>query len=217
MLYDKRCVGALIAVVSFTRLGVPIIASLLVGGIVSFIIVFNSYPEKHENIQVNGKCFELKGTAHNGYNELVAQSKKNYIKILASKITSPHTMIPITFTGQNTEINEFVNKNEIAITSKQNVIFYPNINGSVVIGNISGSMLSTIINNLTINDLLASSKSIEGSISIIPNTQIPQQEFDKASVVQKQLVQDGLKEIIKNSSGISQAECRYQPDQPVSP
>lgn len=203
--------------VSFTRLGVPIIASLIVAGIVSFIIVFNSYPEKHENVLVNGKCFELKGNAHSEYNELLAQSKKNYLKILANKITSPHTTIPITFTGQNTEINEFVNKNEIAITSKQNVIFYPNINGSVIIGNISGSMLSNIIDNMSIDDLLASSKSIEGSISIIPNGQIPQQEFDKASVVQKQLVQKGLKEIIKNSNDISQAECRYQPDQPLNP
>lgn len=203
--------------VSFTRLGLPIIASLIVAGIVSFMIVFNSYPEKHENVQVNGKCFELKGAAHNEYNELLAHSKENYLKILTSKITSPHTMIPITFTGQNTEINQFVNKYEIAITSKQNVIFYPNINGSVIIGNISGSMLLNIINNLSINDLLASSKSIEGSISIIPNAQIPKQEFNKASLVQKQLVQDGLKEIIKNSSGISQAECRYQPDQPVGP
>jgi hypothetical protein len=204
-------------VVSFTRLGVPIIASLIVGGIASFMIVFNSYPEKHENVQVNGKCFELKGAAHTEYNELLAHSKKNYLKILTSKITGPHTMIPITFTGQNTEVNQFVNEYEIDITSKQNVIFYPNVNGSVVVGNISGSMLSKIINNLSVNDLLASSKSIEGSISIIPNALISQQEFDKASVTQKQFVQNGLKEIITNSSGTSQAECRYQPDHPVSP
>ncbi len=151
--------------VSFTRVGVPIIASLIAGGILSFIIVLNSYPEKHENIQVEGKCFELKGTAHHAYNELVAQGKKNYIKILTSKIANPDTEIPITFTGKNNEITDFASKHEITITSKQNVIFYPNINGSVVIGNVSGSALLTIINNLSIEDLLASSKSIAGSVS----------------------------------------------------
>lgn len=203
--------------ISFTRLGLPIIASLIIGGIVSFIIVFNSYPEKHENILLNGKCYELKGTAHTAYNELLAQGKKNYMKTLTTKITSPEMQIPITFTGQNTEINEFVNKHQIAITSKQNVIFYPNINGSVVVGNISASMLSNIINNLRIDDLLPSSKSIAGSVSIIPNQQISEEEFDIASVLQKQFVQNGLMEIINNSSGVSQAECRYQPDEPAGP
>jgi len=215
--YDKRCVGASIIVTSFTRLGVPIIATLIVAGIISFIIVFNSYPEKHENIQLNGKCYELKGTAHREYNDLLAQGKKNYMKTLITKITNSRTQIPITFTGQNTEVNEFVNKHQIAITSKQNVIFYPNINGSVVIGNISASILSNIINNLTIDDLLSASKSIAGSVSIIPNAEIPQHEFDIASLLQKQFVQNRLIEIINNSSGISQAECRYQADETVSP
>ena len=200
---------------SFTRLGVPIIASLIVVGIVSFIIVFMSYPEKHENIQLNGKCYELKGIAHRTYNDLLAQGKKNYMKTLITKIANPQAEIPITFTGQNTEISDFVNKHEIAITSKQNVIFYPKINGSVAIGNISINMLSNIVGNLSIDDLLPSSKSIAGSISIIPNSLISREEFHKASEFQKQFVKNGLKEIINNSSGIGEAECRYQQDEPI--
>ena len=197
--------------VSFTRLGIPIIASLIVGGIISFILVFSFYPEKHENVQMDGKCFELKGTAHDTYTHLLAQSKKNYMKSLTSKIINPNSMIPITFTGQNSEINEFANKHEVIITSEKNVIFYPNVNGSVITGNVSGKMLSTIINNMSINDLLASSKSIAGSISIMPSSQITAQDLHNASLLQNQFVQNGLRAIIYNSDDINPAECRYQP------
>jgi hypothetical protein len=196
--------------VSFTRLGIPIIGSLIVGGLISFIIVFNFYPEKHENVQVDGKCFELKGAAHNAYNQLLAQSKKNYLKILTSEISNSSAMIPITFTGQNTEIYSFVDKYDIAVTSRQNITFYPNTQGSVIIGNVSGITLSVIVNNLSLNDLLASSKSIPGSISIIPNEQITQLELENASLLEKGFVQNGLTTIIKNSDDVAAAECRYQ-------
>jgi len=40
----------------------------------------------------------------------LAQGKKNYMKILITNITSPNTMMPITFTGQNTEVIDYANK-----------------------------------------------------------------------------------------------------------
>jgi hypothetical protein len=200
--------------ISFTRLGIPIIATLIVGGLISFMLVFNFYPEKHENVKVDGKCFELKGTAHNTYTHLLAQSKKNYLEKLTSNIIDLNSILPITFTGQNSEIYKFIDKHDIAVTSKQNVIFYPNINGSVIIGNVRGTTLSNIINNLSINDLLASSKSIAGSISIMPNSQITAQDFQNASLLQNQFVQTGLRTIVKNSDDVTEAECRYQPDNP---
>jgi hypothetical protein len=187
---------------------------LIVGGLISFFLVFNFYPEKHENVQVDGKCFELKGAAHNTYNHLLAQSKKNYLENLTSKITDLNSLVPITFTGQNSEIYKFIDKHDIAVTSKQNVIFYPNINGSVIIGNVPGTMLSSIINNISLNDLALSSKSIPGSISIMPNDQLTEQDFENASLLQDQFVQNGLRNIVKNSDDVTGAECRYQPDYP---
>lgn len=200
--------------VSFTRLGIPIIATLIVGGLVSFILVFSFYPEKHENVQVDGKCFELKGAAHNTYTNLLAQSKKNYLENLTSNIIDLNSIIPITFTGQNSEIYKFIDKHDIEVTSKQNVIFYPNINGSVIIGNVPGTVLSSIISDISVNDLVPSSKSIPGSISIIPNPQLSQHDFESASLLQNQFVQNGLRIIVKNSDDVTKAECRYQPDHP---
>lgn len=193
---------------SFTRLGIPIIASLIVGSLISFFIVFNFYPEKHENIQIDGNCYELTGNAHKAYNYLVAQSKKNYLTLLLSKISEMNTIIPITFTGQNTEIDKFIDRYNITVTSEQSVTFYPNINGSVINGNISGIGLSGIIKNLSVNDLLATSKSIPGSVSIMPNTQITTEEFIDVSLLQNQFIQNGLRSILNNSEGVRPAECR---------
>ena len=133
---------------------------------------------------------------------------------LTSNIIDLNSIIPITFTGQNSEIYKFIDKHDIEVTSKQNVIFYPNINGSVIIGNVPGTVLSSIISNISVNDLVASSKSIPGSISIIPNPQLTQHDFEGASLLQNQFVQNGLRIIVKNSDDVTKAECRYQPDHP---
>jgi len=183
-----------------------------VGGLISFILVFNFYPEKHENVQVDGKCFELKGSAHNTYNHLFAESKKNYLENLTSKITDPNSIIPITFTGQNSEIYKFIDKYGIEVTSKKSVLFYPHINGSVIIGNVSGTILSSIIKDISQDDLVPSSKSILGSISIMPNAQMTERDFENASLLRDQFVQNGLRNIVKNSDDVTAAECRYQPD-----
>ncbi|HJR85149.1 MAG TPA: hypothetical protein VJ772_07255 [Nitrososphaeraceae archaeon] len=76
-----------------------------------------------------------------------------------------------------------------------------------------GTTLSSIINDISVNDLMPSSKSILGSISIIPNPQLTQKNFENASLLQNQFVQNGLRTIVKNSEDVTEAECRYQPRQ----
>jgi pyruvate/oxaloacetate carboxyltransferase len=202
--------------VSFTRLGIPIIVSLIIGGLISFLLVFNFYPEKHENIQIDGKCYELTGDAHKAYNSLISQSKKNSMVSQINKIENMNASIPITFVGQNTEIDDFIDKYQILVTTRDNITLFPNIAGSVISGNISGVTLSSIINKLDLNDLSRTSKSIIGSLAIIPNSQITSQEFKDVSKVQYKFIQDGLRKIIKNLDGASPAECRYQVDEPNS-
>jgi len=71
--------------INFTRIGLPIIATLVIGGLISFFIVFNFYPEKHENIPIDGRCYELTGDAHKAYNYLISKSKKNSLVSLVIK------------------------------------------------------------------------------------------------------------------------------------
>ena len=198
--------------VSFTRLGIPIIAALIIGGLISFLLVFNFYPEKHENIQIDGKCYELTGNAHKAYNSLISQSKKNSLVSQINKIENMNTSIPITFVGQNTEIDDFIDKNQIFVTTRDNITLFPNISGSVVSGNISAINLSSIINKLDLNSLSSTSKTLEGSLAVIPNSQITPQEFKEVSLLQERFVQDELRKIIRNLEGVNPAECRYQPE-----
>jgi len=158
--------------VSFTRLGIPIIAALIIGGLISFLLVFNFYPEKHENIQIDGKCYELTGDAHKTYNSLISQSKKNSLVSQINKIENMNASIPITFVGQNTEIDDFIDKYQILVTTRANITLFPNIAGSVISGNISAINLSSIINKLDLNSLSSISKTLEGSLAVIPNSQI---------------------------------------------
>ena len=198
--------------VSFTRLGIPIIVALIIGGLISFLLVFNFYPEKHENIQIDGKCYELTGNAHKAYNSLISQSKKNSLVSQINKIENMNTSIPITFVGQNTEIDDFIDKNQIFVTTRDNITLFPNISGSVVSGNISAINLSSIINKLDLNSLSSTSKTLEGSLAVIPNSQITPQEFKEVSLLQERFVQDELRKIIRNLEGVNPAECRYQPE-----
>ena len=198
--------------VSFTRLGIPIIAALIIGGLISFLLVFNFYPEKHENIQIDGKCYELTGNAHKAYNSLISQSKKNSLVSQINKIENMNAIIPITFVGQNTEIDDFIDKYQILVTTRDNITLFPNIAGSVVSGNISAINLSSIINKLDLNSLSSASKTLEGSLAVIPNSQITPQEFKEVSLLQERFVQDELRKIIRNLEGVNPAECRYQPE-----
>ena len=59
-----------------TRLAVPAIAILAIGGVISFLLAYSFYPEKHENVTVDGKCYELLDTAHEQYVNLAR--KKGY-------------------------------------------------------------------------------------------------------------------------------------------
>jgi hypothetical protein len=41
--------------VDYGRLAIPAILILAVGGVISFFLAYNFYPEKHENVTVDGK------------------------------------------------------------------------------------------------------------------------------------------------------------------
>ncbi|MGH9976423.1 MAG: hypothetical protein ACRD8Z_11380, partial [Nitrososphaeraceae archaeon] len=52
------------------RLAIPIIIILTIGGIISFFLAYSFYPKKNVNVNVDGLCFELVGSAFNQYTNL---------------------------------------------------------------------------------------------------------------------------------------------------
>jgi hypothetical protein len=61
--------------INYTILALPIIAILAIGGVIGFFMVYSFYPEKHENIKIDGKCYELVDAAHEKITTLDAEIK----------------------------------------------------------------------------------------------------------------------------------------------
>ncbi|MBC8156644.1 hypothetical protein H7X64_00585 [Armatimonadetes bacterium] len=191
---------------NYSKITIP----LVVGGLVGFFIVYNFYPEKHENIRIDGGCYELTGTAHRSFINLTSSIEKSSLLLQLSKVEDPNASIPISFTGEHIAINNFIDKHLIGVTSAKNVTLYPNMAGNIVNGNISLRSLSSIVENLSLYDISAASKSLEGSISIIPSEHITDQEIKNISGLEKTLLQNGLRNIVATHEGVSPAECRYR-------
>jgi hypothetical protein len=195
--------------IKYGTLAIPIIVALIIGGVISFLVVYSFYPEKHENINIDGKCYELTGMAHEAFTNLVAENKKNTLLLQLEKIEENNASISINFNGRSSDTENFINRYHIAVTSKQNVTYYPDTVGSVVQGYVTKMDLQSIIENLTLYDLYPSSKTVAGSIGIEPNKYITSEETKDITLSQKQLMQKGLREIIAKSDGVKSAECRY--------
>ncbi len=183
---------------------------LVIGGIISFFIVFSFYPEKHENVSIDGKCYELVGAAHEKITKLNAEMKITKMLLQISKIKSQNAVIPIIFNGNDSEAKNFIDKYDLAVTSNQKVIYFPNINGSVVTANVTKTDLQNIVGNLSISDVIPSSKSVAGSIGIQPNKYISYDDDKDVSSLVDKIQKSRLMDIVHNSDGVTPAECRNE-------
>jgi hypothetical protein len=194
--------------ISYRTLAIPIILALVIGGIISFLVVYRFYPEKHENINLNGRCYELTGQAHEEFVKLTAQQKKNGLILQLNKIEEINASIPVTFSGPQLEVKEFINKHHIMVTSNQNVTIYPNIVGNVINGNINKTNLERIVDNLSLEELYPLSKTVAGSIGIQPNEYITPVDSKNIYLLQNALMNNGLTKIVATSDGVKSTECR---------
>lgn len=196
--------------VNYGFIAIPVIAILAIGGLISFFIVFSFYPEKHENVRVDGKCYELVGAAHEKITSLTAEMSITKMLLQLSKIESKNAIIPIIFNGKDSETKNFIDEYNLAVSSNQKVIYFPNINGSVVTANITKTDLQSIVGNLSISDVIPSSKSVAGSVGIQPNKYITHDEDKDVSSLLDKIQKSRLMDIVSNSDGVSHAECRNE-------
>lgn len=196
--------------INYGLLAIPLIAILVIGGVISFFAVYSFYPEKHENVSIDGKCYELVGVAHQKITNLTAEMKIRKMLLQLSKVEPQNAIIPIIFNGKDSETKNFINRYDLAVTSNQKVIYFPNINGSVVTANITKTDLQRIVGNLSIFDVLPSSKSVVGSIGIQPNKYITYDDDEYVSLLLDKIKKSRVMEIIHNSDGVDSAECRNE-------
>jgi hypothetical protein len=191
-----------------TRLAVSAIAILAVGGAISFVLAYSFYPEKHENVTVDGMCYELLDAAHEQYVNLAARKDIETLRLQLSKVEPKDAIIPIIFSGRDSDIEHFRHSYQLIETSKQKVKYYPNIDASVVTANISRNELQNIAGNLTLKDVYPSAKTVAGSIGIEPNNYISSSEGKDISIKSNEFMSNGIREIITNSDGAKSAYCR---------
>lgn len=194
--------------INYTTLATPIIAILAIGGVIGFFIVYSYYPEKHENMKIDGKCYEFVDAAHKKITTLDAEMKIKKMVLQISKVEPPNARIPIAFNGKDSEVNNFINIYNLTVTSNQKVMYFPKINGSVVTADITKTDLLKIIEHLSLFDVFPSSKSVVGSIGIQPNKYISPAEERNVSLELDKLMKNKLRQIIDTSEGVESAECR---------
>lgn len=194
----------------YRKLSLPAIIIFVIGGVISFLLAFNFYPEKHVNVNVDGKCYELLDMANIQYQNLAATNRLPVLKMQIDYIESANAKIPIIFSGYEERINEFLQIYPFQIIDKQNITnsVNPSLNKNIVKAIVSKNELSNLINNSKISDFYQYSYSIIGSIGIQSTQYFTLEEGKAVSNKSKELMYNGLKEIIERKEGVKSAECR---------
>jgi hypothetical protein len=193
---------------SFSKLAIPGILILLVGGTIGFLLAFNYYPEKHVNVNVDGRCYELLDESNEKYKILRAQNEINMKKMQINMIEYGEASLPIVFSGFKENVDEFIKQYNIRnIISMQKVSDNPTFDKFIIKATLSKNELQKIVNDLTLSDFYPT-LSVRGSVGLEPNQYIISEERKVISAESKDFMQNGIKNIVESNVGIKSAECR---------
>ncbi len=193
---------------SFSQLAIPGILVLLVGGTIGFLLAFNYYPEKHVNVNVDGRCYELLDAANEKYTILRAQNEINIKKLQLNMIEYSDASLPVTFSGFKENVDDFIKQYNIRnIISVQKVSDNPTFDKYIIKATLSKNELQKIVNDLTLTDYYPT-LSVRGGVGLGPNKYISSEERKVISAESKDFMENGIKDIVESNVGIKSAECR---------
>jgi hypothetical protein len=193
---------------SFSKLAFPVILLLLVGGTIGFLLAFNYYPEKHVNVNVDGRCYELLDEANEKHKILRAQNEINMKKMQLNMIEYSDSSLPVTFSGFKENVDDFIKQYNIRnIILMQKVSDNPTFDKFIIKATLSKNELQKIVNDLTLSDFYPT-LSVRGSIGLGPNQYISSEERKIILAESKEFMENGIKNIVKSNIGIKLAECR---------
>ena len=193
---------------SFSKLAFPGILVLLVGGTIGFLLAFNYYPEKHVNVNVDGKCYELLDESNEKHKILNAQNEINMKKMQLNMIESDDASLPVTFSGFKENVDDFIKQYNLRnIISMQKVSDNPTFDKFIIKATLSQNELQKIVNDLTLSDFYPT-VSVRGSVGLGPNQYISSEERKVISAESKEFMENGIKNIVESNVGVKSAECR---------
>jgi hypothetical protein len=200
--------------IDYYKFAIPAIVVVIIGGMISGIMAYNFYPEKHVNVNIDdGKCYELLDSANVKYQNLAAKNKIEILKLQLDAINSEKeqaVILPVTFSGTRAGISDFTDKyNIINIISDTPISDNSNVDKRIVKATITKSEFQRIVNDLTLKDVKPLSKTVAGSIGLQPNTYITPAEGKQISLSSNDFMREGIHEIVEsNYDGVKSAKCR---------
>jgi len=196
---------------SLYKLAFPGIVALLAVGTAGFLLAFSYYPEKHVNVDIDGKCYELLDVSNEKHKILRAEDEINVKQMQLNMIEHKDTSLPIVFSGFKKDLDDFINQYDIRnILSVQKVSDNPTFDKFIIKATLSKNELQKIVNDLTISDFYPI-LSVKGSVGLGPNKYISTEEGKVISTESKKFMQKGIKNIVESNievEGIKLAECR---------
>src|SRR5215210_5792414 len=91
----------------------------LIGGTIMLLLAFSFYPHKHVNANLDGNCYEFLDTAYAKCKNMEMKKEKAAKMLQVQAIGGPSISVPITFSGTNKEVNDFMENNHINETGRQ--------------------------------------------------------------------------------------------------
>ena len=186
----------------------------MIGGIISFFLAYSFYPKKNVNVNVDGLCFELVGSAFNQYKNLDARRAIRILGLQLDAMESHVGLIPISFSGTKDEISKFSALYNIEITKSNRTSNLPenkgNIDKYIVDGNVPKVQFKRLVEGLTIQDFDPLNKTVKSSIGIRPNTFLSEDQSREIGQNIRSFMQSGIKRIVESgdTNVIRSEECR---------
>lgn len=197
------------------KLAIPLIIIFIIVGAVSFSLAFTYYPKKNVNVNVDGICYEILGSAYADYKDLEAERELRVLAHEYNAIEEPNAIIPILYTGTKDQVQDFISKYNIIVTDNQEIggeMYSTNdyMGKTIIKGEISKANLLKVITGLSSLNKV-SNENILYHLGIQSNTFLSSEEREKISSDSKSFMLEGIQKIIENrKDSIKQAECRSQ-------
>jgi hypothetical protein len=193
---------------SLYKLAIPGIVTLLAIGTAGFLLAFSYYPEKHVNVDIDGKCYELLDTANEKHKILRAQNEINIKQIQLNMIEHSDASLPVVFSGFKEDVDDFIKQYNLRnIISVQKVSDNPTFDKYIIKATLSKNELEKIVNDLTLTDFYPT-LSVRGGVGLGPNKYISSEEGKVISAESKGFMENGIKDIVESNIGTKLAECR---------
>jgi hypothetical protein len=197
------------------KLAIPLIVIFIIVGAVSFSLAFTYYPKKNVNVNVDGICYEILGSAYADYKDLEAERELRVLAHEYNAIEESNAIIPILYTGTKDQVQDFISKYNIIVTDNQEIggeMYSTNdyMGKTIIKGEISKANLLKVITGLSSLNKV-SNENILYHLGIQSNTFLSSEEREKISSDSKNFMLEGIQKIIENrKDSIKQAECRSQ-------